>query len=316
MDIMVIVWSERHKCWLQPPALAGARLLRGANAAAVLDCTLVKGGELDFAEGAQIRLLAAGEPVFCGRVFAKRRRQPELIGVRAYDSLRYLQNRDCCMFQDFTPGEMVKRIAAECGLTVGDLADCGLRLGVRSYDQRRYLDMIGEVLAEVLRAKSRHYFVFDEGGRVCLRSCWDMQVNIVLTPEVAGGYEYATSVDEGCYNRVKVIYEDKRKGKRRQFVAENGELLRRWGPLQLVSKSADAAEQSYAKAAELLRQGSRRLESLRVRDVPADLRVRGGSMVGVRWNLGEKLIDQWALVREAEFKFNGVEPLMDLLLEI
>lgn len=316
MKLEAIVWSQRHGCWLKPPMLAGARLLRGANAAAVLDCTLVKGGELDFGEGAEIRLLAEGETVFRGRVFGKRRRQPELIGVRAYDGLRYLQNRDCCIFRDFSPGEMLKRICGECGLVPGDVADCGLRLGVRAYDGRRYLDMLGEVLGEVLQAKGRHYFIFDENGRICLRSCRDMQVNIVLTPECAGGYEYSTGIDRDCYNRVKVIYEDKRKGRRRQFVAEDREKLRLWGPLQLVSKNADAAEQSYAKAAELLRQGGRRLEEMWVREAPADLRVRGGSMVGVRWNLGEKLVDGWAIVREVEFVFCGEEALMNLRLEL
>lgn len=313
MDLKILIWNGRE--WLQPAWLAGARLQRQANAAAVLDFCVVKNGELNFLEGAPVCLLAEGRPVFKGRVFAKRRSQPELIKVRAYDQLRFLQNRDCCAFRDFTPGDLLRRICGELGLALGEVADCGLRLAAMSFDNRRYLDMLAAVLQEVYRVKGRRYFVFDEAGRICLRSCWDMQVNILLTEACIGGFEYATSVDEGVYNRVKVIYEDKRKGERRQFVAEDGGRLADWGPLQLVSKSADAKEQTYARAQELLKRYRGRHESLQLLNVPGDLRVRGGSLVGVRLNLGEQLVDCWALVKRVEHRFVGGNVLMDLLLE-
>lgn len=309
----LLIWDGRQ--WLQPAWLAGARLQRAANAAAVLDFCVVKNGLLNFLEGAPVCLLADGEAVFKGRVFAKRRTQPELIKVRAFDQLRFLQNRDCCSFRDFTPADLLKRVAAENGLQLGRLADCGLRLPARSYDNRPYLDMLTDVLREVYLAKGRRYFVYDAAGLICLQSCWDLRVNILLTENCLGGWEYATSVDEGTYNRVKVIYEDKRKGERRQFVAENAEKIADWGPLQLVSKNADAQEQTQAKARELLQQCCRRQETLLVRDVPGDLRVRGGSMVGVRLNLGERILDCWALVKRAEHKFIGGNILMDLNLE-
>lgn len=314
VQLDLLIWDGRQ--WLQPAWLAGARLQRAANAAAVLDFCVVKNGLLNFLEGASVCLLADGKPVFKGRVFAKRRTQPELISVRAYDQLRFLQNRDCCSFRDFTPSDLLKRICAENGLQVGRLADCGLRLPARSFDNRRYLDMLAAVLQEVYLAKGRRYFVYDEAGEICLQSCWDLRVNILLTENCLGGWEYATSIDEGVCNRVKVIYEDKRKGERRQFVAENAERIADWGPLQRVSKSADAQEQTQAKARELLQQGCRRQESLLVRDAPGDLRVRGGSMVGVRLNLGEQLVDCWALVKRAEHRFVGGNILMDLSLEV
>lgn len=52
-----------------------------------------------------------------------------------------------------------------------------------------------------------------------------------------------------------------------------------------------------------------------MRDVPGDLRVRGGGMVGVRLNLGERVLDCWALVKRAEHRFIGGNILMDLNLE-
>ncbi len=304
------------KNWLRPQVLSGLRLQRAANAAAVLDFVVVKNGMLNFLEGAPVRLRLDGQTVFVGRVFSKRRRQPELIQVRSYDQLRYLQNRDCCMLRDFTPGDLLRRICSENNMQLGKVADCGLRLGAHSFDNRRYLDMLAEVLAEVWQARGRRYFVYDDCGAVCLQSCWDMRVNILLAADCIGGYEYATSIDEKTYNRVKVIYEDKRKGLRKEFVAEDGGKIADWGVLQLVSKNADAKQQTYSRARELLQLYRQRRESLLVLQAPGNIMVRGGSMVGVRLNLGEQLVDCWALVKRAEHLIEQGNCLMNLSLEL
>ena len=110
------------KNWLRPQVLSGLRLQRAANAAAVLDFVVVKNGMLNFLEGAPVRLRLDGQTVFVGRVFSKRRRQPELIQVRSYDQLRYLQNRDCCMLRDFTPGDLLRRICSENNMQLGKAA--------------------------------------------------------------------------------------------------------------------------------------------------------------------------------------------------
>lgn len=314
MQVDLLIYDGKN--WLRPQVLSGLRLQRAANAAAVLDFVVVKNGMLNFLEGAPVRLRLDGQTVFVGRVFSKRRRQPELIQVRAYDQLRYLQNRDCCMLRDFTPGDLLRRICSENNMQLGKVADCGLRLGAHSFDNRRYLDMLAEVLAEVWQARGRRYFVYDDCGAVCLQSCWDMRVNILLAADCIGGYEYVTSIDEKTYNRVKVIYEDKRKGLRKEFVAEDGGKIADWGVLQLVSKNADAKQQTYSRARELLQLYRQRRESLLVLQAPGNIMVRGGSMVGVRLNLGEQLVDCWALVKRAEHLIEQGNCLMNLSLEL
>ena len=314
MQVDLLIYDGKN--WLRPQVLSGLRLQRAANAAAVLDFVVVKNGMLNFLEGAPVRLRLDGQTVFVGRVFSKRRRQPELIQVRAYDQLRYLQNRDCCMLRDFTPGDLLRRICSENNMQLGKVADCELRLAAHSFDNRRYLDMLAEVLAEVWQAKGRRYFVYDDCGAVCLQSCWDIRVNILLAADCIGGYEYATSIDEKTYNRVKVIYEDKRKGLRKEFVAEDGGKIADWGVLQLVSKNANAKQQTYSRAQELLQLYRQRQESLLVLQVPGNIMVRGGSMVGVRLNLGEQLVDCWALVKRAEHLIEQGNCLMNLSLEL
>ncbi|MBQ3200238.1 MAG: hypothetical protein IJB67_07745 [Firmicutes bacterium] len=298
--------------WLEPPLLDEPRLLRAANAAAVLEAAVVKNGALDFAEGAAVRLLADGKEIFRGRVFEKQRTRPEVIKIVAYDELRYWQNRDCCIFEEFMPSEMVRRIAAILNLPVGEAADCGMMLAARAYDNRRYLDMMSDVLDEVLKAKGKHYFLLAEGGKIYLRDCEDMQVDLLLDLTTIGGYEYRTSIDRGYANRVKVIYEDKRKALRRQFVAENRQEIERVGVLQYVSKSAAADKQTAETARQLLRELNRRTDSLSVSDVPGDVRVRGGSLVWLRMDLGDRVVDCRALVQKAVHRFVGGECLMDL----
>ncbi len=113
-----------------------------------------------------------------------------------------------------------------------------------------------------------------------------------------------------------MIYEDKRKGLRKEFVAEDGGKIADWGVLQLVSKNADAKQQTYSRARELLQLYRQRRESLLVLQAPGNIMVRGGSMVGVRLNLGEQLVDCWALVKRAEHLIEQGNCLMNLSLEL
>lgn len=300
---------------MEPPLLDEPELLRVMNAAGVLRAKVVKCDGLSFAEGARVRLLADGAEVFSGRVFTKRRSRPEVIELVAYDELRYLQNRDCCVFSAVSPGEMLKRIAALLGLAVGEVADIGWRLRVKVYDNRRYIDMLADVLNQVLLERGEHYVVLAEGGRLCLRACRDMQSSVCLDLGAFSGYEYKTTIDGDYANRVKLIYEDRRRAARRQFVAEDKRAIADYGVLQYVHKSAAANEETYANAAEKLRQLNKRQDSLVVSGAPGDVSIRGGSIVWVRLDLGDRLVDSRALVKSARHYFKSGVCLMDLDLD-
>ncbi len=318
MRVQVIIKCSNGKSggWLEPALLDKPTLTRAANAAAVLEASVVKAGDLSFDEGAEIKLLCDGAEVFSGRVFTKSRTRPEIINIRAYDELRYLQNRDCCSFTNATPGNMLRQIAGVLDLPLGDVADCGYRFTAKVYDNRRYIDMLADVLSDVLRAKSKHYFVLAEKGKLCLRDCREMMVDCVMALPNFSGYSYLTTLDEGYANRVKVIYEDKRKGLRREYPAENRTDIKRFGVLQYVSKNASANRQTRALADSLLKEMNRRGERLSVRGAPGDLRVRGGAMVRVNLNLGDRIVNDWALVQSARHTFLGGHCLMDLDLEL
>lgn len=313
MKVQLIV-----KCggqWLEPPLLDEPVLQRAINSAAVLTASVLKNGELSFNEGAAVRLLVDGEAIFCGRVFTKRRTRPEVIEIVAYDELRYLQNRDCCVFTGVTPAEMLKQIAALLELPLGDLARIDWRLGAKVYDNRRYIDMLTDALAAVLTAKSKHYILLAEHGKLCLRDCRDMQVNICLDLAAMQGYEYRTTIDAGYANRVKLIYEDKRRALRRQFVAEDREAIGSYGVLQYVHKSAAADAETPAQAKAQLLQLDHRQDELFITGALGDVRVRGGSLVGVRLDLGDQIVDCWALVKNARHYFKSGTCLMDLELD-
>ncbi len=313
MEVRLIV-----KCggsWLEPPLLDEPQLFRAMNAAAVLTAKILKGGELSFNEGAAVRLLADGKAIFSGRVFTKRRSCPEVIEITAYDELRYLQNRDCCVFKGATPADMVKRMAAALELATGDLAAVDWRLSVRVFDNRRYIDMLTAVLAEVLADRHKHYVVLAENGRLCLRDCRDMQVDICLELGSIGGYEYKTSIDEGYANRVKLIYEDRRRALRREFVADDRAAIKDYGVLQYVHKSAAVAEETTTRAKERLRELKQRCDELKITGALGDVAVRGGSVVWVKMDLGDKIVNSQALVKSSRLYFKSGVCLMDVVLD-
>lgn len=301
--------------WQEAALLDEPELYRAMNAAAVLRAAVVKCGGLSFDEGARVRLLVDGAEVFGGRVFTKRRERPEVIEIVAYDELRYLQNRDCCVFAGVQVGAMLKQIAGQLNLQVGDVADVGWRMKARAYDNRRYIDMLQDALDEVLAEKNLHYVVLAENGKLCLRACRALAQDICLELGSLGGYEYRTTIDENYANRVKLIYEDKRKALRSQYVAEDGEAVSRYGVLQYVHKSAAADEETLAQARAKLRQLNRRSDTLLVKQAPGDVAVRGGSLVWVRLNLGDRVVDSQALVKSARHSFKSGVCLMDLELD-
>lgn len=301
--------------WLEAALLDEPELYRAMNAAAVLKAAVVKCGELDFAEGAAVRLLVDGTELFGGRVFTKRRTRPEVIEVVAYDEMRFLQNRDCCVFAGVETGVMLKQIAAMLQLAVGDVAQTGWLLRARAYDNRRYIDMVQAALDEVLAEKNKHFVVLAENGKLCLRDCRAMQLDLCLELESFGVYEYRTTIDEGYANRVKLIYEDKRKAARRQFVAEDGAAIQQVGVLQYVHRSAAADEETAAEAKAKLRQMKQRQERLLVSGAPGDVAVRGGAVVWVRLDLGDRIVDSQALVRSAKHRFVSGVCVMDLELD-
>lgn len=268
-------------------------------------------------EGASVRFSVDGKAVFFGFLFTKKCTENGVCSVTAYDQIRYLRNRDTYVYENRTAAQLLRLLAADNRLAVGEVEDTGYTIASRVEDNTALLDMLENAIDITTQNTGETYVLYDDAGKLTLKNLRSMLVggqNACLLLEAANvsGYEYASSIDDGSANRVKLVREDSATGRREVYVAQNSAHMNAWGVLQYYEKlSAD--ENGQVKADTLLALYDRPVRSLRLKTV-GDVRVRGGSLVAVSLTAGEKKLHSVMLVEKAAHTFRDGEHIMELTL--
>ena len=140
-----------------------------------------------------------------------------------------------------------------------------------------------------------------------------MQVPILIDNETAEDFDYESTIDQATYNRVKLYYEDIDSGERQVWQAQNSADIKRWGVLQLCESVDPKKPTNLAEMAEKkLKYYDRVHRTLTVKSAAGDIRVRGGSSVGVKLNLGDKELNQLLIVNRVTHTFVNGNHIMDL----
>ena len=273
----------------------------------------VNDGLLHISEGDPVRLSVDGTDMFYGFVFTKDTDSgsSHLIGVTAYDQLRYFKNKDTYNFADKTADEIVAMLAADFRLRTGALSPTGYRIASLPEDDAALFDMVGDALDETLRATGRLYVLYDDAGRLTLRDVEDMKTDILIDRDTAGVYSYTSSIDTGTYDQIKISYNDLSGGRRSIFIAKNSAHINEWGLLQYTD-TVELADSGAAKADALLRLYDRKTRKLRISDARGDVRVRAGSSVICRFALDDIGVSSYLMVEKVTHTFSGSEHTMSL----
>ena len=130
---------------------------------------VVKTPGLSFQEGDPCRFSVDGTPVFYGFVFEKSRKgsTDDVIQITVYDQLYYLKNKDTYVYTNKTAADVIRMIAEDFQLNVGDLEDTGYTIGSRVEDNQTLFDIIQTALDETLKATSQMYVLYDDVGKLC-----------------------------------------------------------------------------------------------------------------------------------------------------
>lgn len=280
-----------------------------------LKFSVVKDSVLSFSEGDAVKLSVDGKDMFYGFVFQKSRsgRSSNVIEVTAYDQLRYFKNKDTYVYSNKKASEVIKMIAEDFGLNVGVLEDTGYVIGSRTEDNVTLFDISQNALDETLRAKTQLYVLYDKVGKLTLQNIESMKLNLVIDADTMGNYSYSSSIDRQTYNQIKITFENKDSGKREIFIAKDSSNINKWGLLQYTDK-VELSESGAAKAEALLKLYNTKTRTLSVSDALGDVRVRAGSSVIVKLELGDINIQSYLVVESVTHKFNQSQHLMDLKL--
>lgn len=261
-------------------------------------------------EGCRVSLRLDGTGLFCGYVFTLTRSDPLRVQVTAYDQLRYLRSRDTLAYAGKKASDLLRILAADFRLSLGTVEDTGYVIPLGTEENVPIWDMIENALDETYQATGRRYILYDDFGRLCLKSTGSLTLPLLLDGDTVQEFRCAESIDSETYTRVRLLYEDGRRGIRQLFSGADESLEERWGVLQYFEKLSDPTG-GQERVSSLLRSHSEPSLTVTVTGAIGHPSVRAG--VSLFTDLPGA--NRTMMVESARHVFNGAAHTMDLELK-
>ena len=279
-----------------------------------LTFTVVKDQNISFTEGNPVRLTVDGVNLFYGFIFTKKRDKEQNITVTAYDQLRYLKNKDTYVYTNKTASEFIKMVANDYNLNLGTIENTSYIIASRVEDNTTLIDMVQNALDLELTNKKTMYVLYDDFGKLTLKALERMKLGVVIDEETGENFDYTSTIDSQTYNKIKLVYENEKTGKREVYVAQDSNNINNWGILQYYD-TLQEGENGQAKVNALLSLYNAKTRNLKITNALGNLKVRAGSMVVVNLNLGDVLVQNFMLVERCKHTFNESEHKMEITLK-
>lgn len=286
-----------------------------------LEITLLEDNQVAISNGDVISFKVDGNKVFYGYVFKNSGDKGPEIKITAYDQIKYLMYNDTYVFVNKKASDVVKKIANDVGLRIGTIEDTEYNIPTVQEDDKKLLDIIYSSLDKTIMANTKTFVLYDDYGYVNLKNINNMKQEIVISDDSnLGDYDWENSIEDS-YNRIKFVRDNKDKGGRDVYIAQDSNSIAKWGRLQLFKKVDDKLNK--AQIEEMvngnLKLKNKETKKLKLKDVlgtetALDIKLRGGA--GVYVVIKKKNIAQYYLIEEATHKFSKNEHTMDFDLKV
>ncbi len=205
---------------------------------AKLELTVLADKNVEWVHGGILTLLDGDRGLFYGYVFKFSRTEEETVSVTAYDQTRYLKNKDTYVFEGVRADQVLSRIGGDYKLKVGDLPPTGYMIPSLVCDLKPLFDIILEALDQTLINAGRMFYLWDDFGSLRLSEVLvPKEVSVLGEDSLATGYSYESSIDGETYNKIKLVRDSKKTGKREMYLAQDDGNMDLWGILQLQEKA-------------------------------------------------------------------------------
>ena len=307
------LYIENNQGKIQMPLAAGSVRLESKRAGvpSKLTFSVLRDATANFHEGNPVILKVNGQNMFYGYVFSKRRDKEHVIETVAYDQLRYLKNRDTYKIKNETASNLIKRIANDFKLNIGEIADTSYIIPLRDEDNTALFDIIQTALDLTLMNTGNMFVLYDDFAKLTLTPIDELKVDLLIDEESGENFDYKSSINDSTFNRIKLTRENSSAGMRDIYIAQNGESINRWGVLQYYGSLQDG-ENGQSKAHMLLNLFNVKTRRLRVDNIKGDTRIRAGTMPVVNLHLGDIVVRSHLLVEKCEHVFSESEHFMTL----
>lgn len=280
---------------------------RGSPGKLTFSC--INDGNLIIEEGNAVKLIVDGTPMFYGYVFKINRDKSKTIDILCYDQMRYLKNKDTYNFSNTTANRIIGMVAKDYGIVTGELEETTYLIKSWVAEDKTLFDIMQESLDMTLTNTRQLYILYDDVGKLTLKRAQRMVVGLIIDSETAETYKYESDIDKETYNRVLLVYEDSETKGRTYYKAEGSQT--EWGTLQYYEKISDNAN-AQNKANALLKLYNTKTKHLTITNALGDKRVRAGSVILVRLDLGDMKVDNLMLVNKCKHIFKNNEHFMTL----
>ena len=320
MDVELLIANDTGTRAYLPPVEEGIEwLTERRSTPGTLTFTVLGEYAPGFSEGSAVRLKVDGDDIFYGFVFQQGRDRDRTIKVTAYDQLRYLKNKDTYVYENKTAAQFIRMVAADFALETGTIADTAFTIQSRVEENTSLYEMIENALDLELTNSGELYVFYDDFGKLTLRHLSDMYVGrpdayLMIDEETGENFDYTSSIDGDTYNKIKLTYDNEDTGTREVYIAQDGTNINRWGILQYFD-TLYKGENGQAKADALLKLYDRKTRTLKITNAIGDNRVRAGSMVVIRLDLGDTKLSHFMLVESCRHTYRQGEHWMDLTLK-
>lgn len=278
-----------------------------------LTFTIIKDEVLGFYEGDVVRFDYDGHKLFFGFVFTKKRSNNRMISVTCYDQLRYFKNKDTYVYANKTAAQVLQMIAKDFKLKTGIVANTKHVIASRVEDNQELFSIMDNALSETTLHTGDLYVLYDDYGALNLRDIKTLKSDLLIDEESGETFEYTTSIDENTYNKIKLVRENKKTGKREIYIAQDSSKINEWGVLQMTDK-LDEKENGKVKADSMLALYNRKSRKLHINKVFGDPTVRGGTTLAVQMYLGDITVANFMMVETVKHTFKESDHRMDLKL--
>lgn len=221
-------------------------------------------------DGDIIEVLCDGKKTFRGKVFDRKKSKSKIWKIKAYDNMRYLQNKDTIVFDANRLSDRFNKICQLQGLPHKVLDQNSYNCADKVEDNESYFSMLESAMQEVRNNNNARFAIRDNFGTLELFNLNRGVTKLVLGDKsLLSDYDYQASID-GSYNAVKVIKEDSKTKQRQVYTATNKGLIDRWGKLQMVEKVTDSDvnnAQLKQKANDLLKANAKEVRTLTLKAV-------------------------------------------------
>lgn len=277
--------------------------------------TIIDDGVAEYEEGDAVSFSINEKGVFFGFIFTIKRDESESVSVTAYDQLRYLKNKDTIGYKRLLASQVVQLVGASYNLNLGTIEPTTFTLPETVEEDSTLFDIVLNALDAELMNSGNLYVLYDDYGKLTLKSLESMKTDVVIDASSASKLNYTTSIDSKVFNRIKLKRENDSTGKVDTYVVQDGSNINRWGILQNTEKLKEG-ENGAEKANALLSLYNEKSKTLKLSGCRGNIKVRAGSLVIVILDLkdGTKL-QQFMLVESCKHTFKANNHTMDLTLK-